>query len=146
MRLYKALATSSGIAGIIVVAPFLSTFIAAAIADSYGCGLNEGAVSPCMVAGKDIGRMLYNMGMAFWLFIFSFLYVPVAIGLAVAAVVVWIRDQSGKHRARRVGLIFWLLLFAALLFPLTTNFSLLLIACAGGLHFWRRRGFTYNDQ
>ena len=146
MRLYKALAISSVLAVIIVISPFVSAFIASEIAYAYGCTVNEGFAEPCIVAGSDISSTSYVMFTAFWLFIFSFLYVPVAITLAIAAIVVLIRDLSGKYRIRSVGVIFWPLLCAALLFPLTTGFSLLLIACAVGLHFWRRRSLTHTDQ
>ena len=139
MQLYKALAISSGIAVILAASPFISAFAASAIAEAYGCTISAGVDETCVVAGSDMRDVLFNMGMAIWFFIFSFLYVPVAITLAVAAVVIWLRDRSGKYPIRRVGLLFWLLSFAALLIPFITKFSLLLIALAGGHIVWRQR-------
>lgn len=146
MRLYKALALSSVLAAIIVIAPFISAYFASAIADAYGCTVNEAFADPCIVAGIDISGTLYVMFTSFWLFIFSFLYIPVAIGLAVAAAIVWFRDRSGKYAIRTVGLVFWLLLFACLMFPLVTKLSLLLMLVAAGTHFWRRRNSTQMNQ
>jgi hypothetical protein len=42
--------------------PLIPAIVAGVIAASYGCKLDEGGVHSCIVFGKDIGEMLYRMG------------------------------------------------------------------------------------
>jgi hypothetical protein len=79
------------------MAPLLSAVTASAIANMLGCGLAEGSVHTCVVAGIDIGRTLYTMFMLIW---FSMMTIPFA-SLAllvwlIAAIILYV-----MHRRRR---------------------------------------------
>jgi hypothetical protein len=64
-----------GVSVVFALMPVIVTLIAAAIATSNGCGLDEGSPHPCIVHGGDIGDTLYSMGLMLW---FGMLTVPVA--------------------------------------------------------------------
>lgn len=49
------------------VGPFLSMLVASAVAEQYGCRLDEAGVHPCLVVGKDIGGTLNTMFVFAWL-------------------------------------------------------------------------------
>ena len=63
------------------VLPVLIAMLAGAIANLAKCELNEGSVSPCMIAGKDMGKLLYAMGVSGW---FVFMTMPAALFVALA--------------------------------------------------------------
>lgn len=48
-------------------APIISVIAAGFVAGSLGCTLDEGSIHPCVVAGIDLGAVLYAMGVAGWL-------------------------------------------------------------------------------
>lgn len=75
--------------------PLLSTLIAGAMASAHGCPLDEGSVHPCIVAGKDIGEMLYSMGVMGWLMLIT---LPTGLIAGVVILVVFI-----VLRVRRSG-------------------------------------------
>ena len=81
--------------GIIVlwmVWPLVPVMIAAIIAASRGCQLDEGSVHTCIVIGKDIGKLLYGMSMMGWFGIGTF---PTGmIALAIFSLIVWWRNRS----------------------------------------------------
>lgn len=52
---------------VIFLFPIISTSLAAGVAHSFNCGLDEGSVHQCMILGNDWGGILYNMGLSFWL-------------------------------------------------------------------------------
>jgi hypothetical protein len=77
--------------------PLLSTLLAVLFAETFGCSLNEGFVSPCVVFGLDFGGLLYPMGLAAWFVIFT---VPLA-GLALLVWLVVLVVLLFKRRNRR---------------------------------------------
>lgn len=66
VRLY-----ASSLLAIIVFAlfPVASVLLAGLIATPAGCELNEAVVNPCIIAGIDLGELLYAMGVLGWLMI-----------------------------------------------------------------------------
>ena len=76
------------------LAPLLSGLIASAIAHALDCGLDEGSVHVCMLAGYDIGAMLYTMFVMIW---FAIMTIPLA-GIAffvwlVVALILFVRHK-----------------------------------------------------
>lgn len=70
---------------LLCVAPILSVIASSAIADAYGCRLNEAGPNPCLVGGTDIGETLSFMFVSGW---FALLTLPMLLGLAVLWLVV----------------------------------------------------------
>lgn len=62
------------------VLPLLIALLAGVIADRAKCDLNEGSVSPCIIAGRDFGALLYSMFVGGW---FVFFTMPAALGLTL---------------------------------------------------------------
>jgi hypothetical protein len=46
--------------------PFISVCIAGAIADAHGCRLDEAAIYPCIIGGRDWGGLLGTMSLMGW--------------------------------------------------------------------------------
>jgi hypothetical protein len=138
MRLSSAFFVGSGLAVLLAAMPFISVLVAGAIATAAGCELNEGGVQTCLILGFDAGPTLYMIGVAFWLFIFTWLYLPIAVGLVVAAVVVLARSGSDPTRNPKVGSVFWLLFLATMILPVDRilAFGLALMAT---FFWWRRK-------
>jgi hypothetical protein len=42
-----------------------------AIANAYGCKVDEGSVHPCVINGSDHGQLLYALGVLGWLMLVS---------------------------------------------------------------------------
>lgn len=137
MKLCAALFAGAGLAAFASVLPFISAFGAVLIADAAGCDVNEGTAIVCLVAGADIGPALYQMFVMGWMFIFSSLYIPVALGLVIVGSVVWARGRSKPERNRKVSGVFWLLLTAAMIWPFALKIALGLTLLAA--YFWWRR-------
>lgn len=73
------------------LAPAASVLVAGLIATTAGCVLNEGNVHPCVIAGADIGHLLYTMAVFGWLMLLTIpasgiLLVCWAVALAIHAV------------------------------------------------------------
>lgn len=80
---------------LICAAPMISLFIAATLANHYGCTLHEGFANPCVIGGVDRGQTLYNMGVAGWLMLFT-------LPLGAALLALWIVVEVVRAvRARR---------------------------------------------
>jgi hypothetical protein len=62
------------------VLPLLIALLAGAIANLAKCELDEGSVHPCVIAGRDVGKLLYAMGVSGW---FTFMTMPAALFLAM---------------------------------------------------------------
>lgn len=79
---------------VLCIAPLLSVLIAGGIASLKGCQLHEGFANPCVVAGRDIGELLYVMGMMVW---------PMLITLPVGVVVLagWMGIEIFRSLRRR---------------------------------------------
>ena len=52
-------------------APIGSVMLCAAIANAYGCKVDEGSVHPCIINGQDYGELLYSLGVMGWLMLVS---------------------------------------------------------------------------
>jgi hypothetical protein len=137
MRLSTALFTASGVAVLFSAAPFLSAGLATFIAQLAGCRIHEGGAEICLIAGIDAGPTLYAMFVAFWLFMFSWLYLPVALLLFALAAIFLVVGKRDASRNKRTGWIFWLLYFAAMVAPFEGKFAILL-AFAALIMWWRK--------
>lgn len=103
---YFWLVHSMIVLGIILCAfsPFLAVAYAGAVAERYGCDLDEGSIHPCVVNGVDRGADLYSLGMLGWLGIAT---VPLgAIALLLYTLVVllfylvrWLRRRKASVQA-----------------------------------------------
>ena len=51
--------------------PWIFVILAGVIAFVCGSTLDEGTAHPCIVFGKDIGGILYTMGMMGWIGVFA---------------------------------------------------------------------------
>jgi hypothetical protein len=47
-------------------APIGSVMLCAAIANAYGCKVDEGSVHSCIINGHDYGELLYSLGVMGW--------------------------------------------------------------------------------
>lgn len=117
MKLSSGLFTGAGLATFASVLPVISALGAGMIADAAGCDVNEGSANVCLVAGTDIGPHLYHLFVMGWMFMFSLLYIPVALGLLIAGSAAWARGRYKPERNRQVSGVFWLLLIAAMICP-----------------------------
>lgn len=83
---------------LIAGAPLWVTMGAGAVADYYGCSLNEGSIQPCMIDGEDYGRGLYTLMMMGW---FGIATVPIGFTalcilcgiFAATAIIKFLRDR-----------------------------------------------------
>lgn len=139
MKLSTSLFLSAGLALLMAIAPVLLTFVAAGIAQAAGCQLDEGSAHKCIIAGQDYGETLYTMGVSFWIFILTALYLPVAVALAVAGFINLVRGREDPSKNAKTGWIFWLLVIAGLLFPILGLQSLLLVGIAFALFWYRKK-------
>jgi uncharacterized membrane protein len=57
--------------GVFAFAPIGSVILCAAIANAYGCKVDEGSVHPCIINGHDYGELLYSLGVMGWLMLVS---------------------------------------------------------------------------
>lgn len=71
--------------GLWTFAPILSVLIASAIASGFGCQLDEGSAHSCVVAGADIGELLYTLFVMGWFF---FVTIPTGVVAAVIFLVI----------------------------------------------------------
>jgi hypothetical protein len=83
----------------------MSILICALIAGALDCQVNEGGVSPCMVAGQDIGWLLSQMGMMGW---FLLITLPSGVlALVVLLIVILVaparREPSDEIRDLSLG-------------------------------------------
>ena len=61
--------------------PLLTAMLAGAIANSAKCELSEAGVGPCVIAGRDVGKLLYAMFVSGW---FSLITLPAAVVATLA--------------------------------------------------------------
>ena len=91
---------------------FLPMLVSKWVADAHGCQLHEGFVTPCLVAGMDVGALLYQLFVSGWLAVFAVVvgfYVLIAF-LFAAAFDVWVSlsiGQDGVARRRVPKLLYW---------------------------------------
>ena len=79
------------------LAPVASAMLASVIANVNGCTLNEAEAHRCISHGRDYGETLYEMGMSFWLAIFT---VPLAEFACVAWIVALVVHVLVRRRRR----------------------------------------------
>jgi hypothetical protein len=79
--------------------PLISVLLASAIGAGLGCRVDEGSASSCVVAGTDIGELLYSMFVMGWLF---FLTIPTGVAAAAVLLVVLVMARW-KRRAKEVN-------------------------------------------
>ena len=139
MKLSTSLFTSAGLALLLAFAPVLITIAASVIAQAAGCKLDEGTAHICIIAGKDYGQTLYEMGVAFWLIIFTALYLPIAVALGVAGFIYMARGREDSKKNGKTGWVFWLLVASILLMPILGPQSTLLAGIAGLIFWYRKR-------
>ena len=72
-------------------APIGSVIVCAAIANVYGCKVDEGSAHPCIINGHDYGELLYSLGVMGW-----FMLVTIPGGLV--AFVGWLISYSASRR------------------------------------------------
>src|SRR6201993_800368 len=87
-----------GVALVLIVlfafAPIGSVMLCAAIANAFGCKVDEGSVHPCIINGHDYGWLLYSLGVLGW-----FMLVTIPGGLV--AFVSWLIFLLLSHVAWR---------------------------------------------
>jgi hypothetical protein len=64
-------------------APMGSVILCGAIANAYGCKVDEGSVHLCIINGQDYGHLLYTLGVLGWLML-------VTIPGGLLAFVIWL--------------------------------------------------------
>lgn len=83
-----------GLSIIAAAAPISIAIAADALGSAFGCEVNEGSSSPCIVGGVDIGGMLTSAFVLGWL---SILIMPFAgIGVLVGLIVSALDAKSGS--------------------------------------------------
>lgn len=109
------------------VGPALLVFVAASVATSLGCTLNEGDVSTCRLVGVDIGGLLYAMTVTGWLAIATIPTGTIALGVYVVCLLgnaVLSRSENKQSRKESIAI------------------SVVLALCVAGLvlggHHWLR--------
>jgi NADPH:quinone reductase-like Zn-dependent oxidoreductase len=70
--------------------PMISVFIASAIAEHFGCKLDEGSSHVCIAFGRDLGDLLYNLFVMGWGFLLT---VPSGFIALVALIVIAVRGK-----------------------------------------------------
>lgn len=74
--------------------PVLSVLLSSAVSGAAGCRVDEGSVHPCVIAGFDVGGLLYTLGVLGWLMLVTF---PSGVIMAAVAFLVWfLRRGQGK--------------------------------------------------
>jgi hypothetical protein len=85
----------TGVGLVLCALPAVCVVGASVIAGAQGCALNEGSVNPCVVAGHDVGGLLYGMFLMGWGALFT-------IPIAALLLVFWI-GAEGVNAVRRRG-------------------------------------------
>jgi hypothetical protein len=79
------------------LAPIGSVVACSIMASHYGCHVDEGSVHPCMANGKDIGPLLYQLGVLGWL---MFVTLPIgALAFCIWLVILLVHHSSWRKRA-----------------------------------------------
>src|SRR5512147_697516 len=77
------------------LSPLLVALGAGTIAEANNCQLDEGSVYPCVMNGKDIGQILYELGVLGWLFLAT-------LPLGLAALAIYLVAVVGYYLIKRV--------------------------------------------
>lgn len=79
------------------VFPLVCVLLAATVSAVCGCSLNEGAPTPCVLFGTDIGKPLYILGVMGWL---SIVTLPTG-GIALLAYLAFLLIERSVIAKRR---------------------------------------------
>lgn len=83
-----------------MILPLLSVLTAYAIGNAFDCQVDEGSAHSCVVAGQDIGEMLYAMGVMGW---FMFITIPSGLVALIVFLIVllvgWLRRKKMQERS-----------------------------------------------
>ena len=97
---HKTLARlGTGLVGMVTLAsvtPLLALLAAGAIADAFGCVLDEGSVHRCVIWGRDLGGVLYTAFVGGWL---TILTAPVMLACAAFWMVYGVARICRRRRA-----------------------------------------------
>lgn len=86
---------------IFALAPVGSVVICSVLASQYGCHVDEGSVHPCLANGKDIGPLLYQLGVLGWLMLVT---LPAgAVAFLVWLVILLVHLSSWRKRKFELG-------------------------------------------
>ena len=83
---------------LVALAPIICVIIAAAVASSHGCQLDEGSVHPCVIAGHDYGETLYTLGVMGWLMLVT---LPAGAFAGLVWLVILLVHFASRAKARR---------------------------------------------
>ena len=75
--------------------PILSAVAAGLIASWNDCTLHEGFRTPCVVLGRDVGGMLYQMGVMGWAMLVT---IPLGAMAALVWTAVWVVLRRASSR------------------------------------------------
>ncbi len=76
-------------------APIGSVMLCAAVANAYGCRVDEGSVHPCIINGHDYGELLYSLGVMGW---FMLATIPGGLFAFVAWLIVLILHRASWRK------------------------------------------------
>ncbi len=82
-------------------APIGSVILCGAIANAYGCKVDEGSVHPCIINGQDYGHFLYSLGVMGW---FMLVTLPCGLFAFVAWLIVFILHRAAWHKRVAAGI------------------------------------------
>lgn len=133
------------------VCPMIPVVICGVIAAGCGCHVDEGSVHPCIVFGRDIGHLLYTMGVMGWFGLITF---PTGIGaLILFSIFDWWSNRDtgpppsiarGNPSSTRQNLVLWLGLASLLTVGLTSIPALILAVKARPLATRAKIGATVS--
>jgi hypothetical protein len=83
------------------ILPILTTVVGVAMANAYGCQVDESSVHPCLINGADQGELLQSLGNSFW---FTLYTLPLAFLLFHVRLVVIIVHLVIAGRRRKAAL------------------------------------------
>jgi hypothetical protein len=81
-------------------APVCSVILCGAIANTYGCKVDEGSVHPCIINGQDYGHLLYELGVSGWLMLFT---LPVGLFAFVIWLIILILHRANWQKRVSAG-------------------------------------------
>jgi hypothetical protein len=82
--------------------PLFGVLLTALIAGTFGCEVNEGGATPCVVLGADIGGFLSGMLTLGWFALLTIPFLMLLVGLwALVEAYWWGRTRRKLRRAER---------------------------------------------
>jgi hypothetical protein len=74
--------------------------LCAAIANAYGCKVDEGSMHPCIINGQDYGQFLYTLGVLGWLMLVS---LPAGLFAFVVWLIILILHRQSWRKRESAG-------------------------------------------